>query len=271
MTPMLSCWVRCDWNLRRRAWRGYRTRLGCRASPGRRVRPKRQVCRDFAHQPRDESARGRYYQRPTHHHPGCDIGGRCGRGGDRTVAAGRDGCRYGVPHGQEYWQFGAIHMTDGSIGLALAVAVRVIALGLPAIVLFSTIDPTALADGLAQRLHAPARFVIAALAADRLTTLVVNDWQNMALSRRARGLSDVAPVRRFVSMAFGLLVLSIRRGSKLATAMEARGFGTNTARTWARPSPVGWWDAALIGVALAIAVSAIVVSILTGSFRVVWL
>ncbi|PDQ35107.1 MAG: ABC transporter [Candidatus Lumbricidophila eiseniae] len=178
---------------------------------------------------------------------------------------------YGVPHGQEYWQFGAIHMTDGSIGLALAVAVRVIALGLPAIVLFSTIDPTALADGLAQRLHAPARFVIAALAAVRLTTLVVNDWQNMALSRRARGLSDVAPVRRFVSMAFGLLVLSIRRGSKLATAMEARGFGTNTARTWARPSPVGWWDAALIGVALAIAVSAIVVSILTGSFRVVWL
>jgi len=178
---------------------------------------------------------------------------------------------YGVPHGQEYWQFGAIHMTDGSIGLALAVAVRVIALGLPAIVLFSTIDPTALADGLAQRVHAPARFVIAALAAVRLTTLVVNDWQSMALSRRARGLSDVAPVRRFVSMAFGLLVLSIRRGSKLATAMEARGFGTNTARTWARPSPVGWWDAALIGVAFAIAVSAMTVSILTGSFRVVWL
>ena len=45
----------------------------------------------------------------------------------------------------------------------------------------------------------------------------------MALSRRARGIGDHGAIRRFATMAFALLVLAIRRGSKLATAMEARG------------------------------------------------
>ncbi len=37
-------------------------------------------------------------------------------------------------------------------------------------------------------------------------------------------------------MAFVLLVFAVRRGTKLATAMEARGFGADVERTWARPS-----------------------------------
>ena len=72
---------------------------------------------------------------------------------------------YGVASGTTYWQWGLIHISDGSIELALATALRVLAIGLPAVVLFITIDPTDLADGLAQILRLPSRFVIGALAA----------------------------------------------------------------------------------------------------------
>ena len=92
----------------------------------------------------------------------------------------------------------------------------------------------------------------------------------MALSRRARGIGDHGAVRRFATMAFALIVLAIRRGSKLATAMEARGFGADTRRSWARPSTVGWRDGVLIAIAAAVAVSAITVSILVGAFHPVW-
>ena len=71
-------------------------------------------------------------------------------------------------------------------------------------------------------------------------------------------------------MAFALLVLAIRRGSKLATAMEARGFGADTRRTWARPSKVGAPDAALLLIAAAIAAVAVAGSVWAGTFHPVW-
>jgi len=74
-------------------------------------------------------------------------------------------------------------------------------------------------------------------------------------------------VRRFLGMAFALLVLSIRRGSKLATAMEARGFGADAPRTWARESPFGAAEWTLMGVGLAIAVVATAAAVAAGTWN----
>jgi energy-coupling factor transport system permease protein len=177
---------------------------------------------------------------------------------------------YGQPEGTEYWSFWLARITDGSIELAIAVTVRVLAIGLPAALLFLRVDPTELADGLAQIAHLPARFVLGALAATRLVGLFVEDWRAMALSRRARGIGDHGALRRIATMAFALLVLAIRRGSKLATAMEARGFGSDIPRTWARQSRVGTSDAALLVIAAAIAVIAIASAVWAGTFHPVW-
>ena len=177
---------------------------------------------------------------------------------------------YGQPAGSEYWSFWLARITDGSIELAIAVTVRVLAIGLPAALLFLRVDPTELADGLAQIAHLPARFVLGALAATRLVGLFVEDWRAMALSRRARGIGDHGALRRIATMAFALLVLAIRRGSKLATAMEARGFGSEIPRTWARRSSVGASDAVLLVIAAAIAVLAIAFALWAGTFRPVW-
>ena len=177
---------------------------------------------------------------------------------------------YGRPAGTEYWSFWLARITDGSIELAIAVTLRVLAIGLPAVLLFLDVDPTELADGLAQVWRLPSRFVLGALAGARLIGLFLDDWRAMAMSRRARGIGDHGAVRRFATMAFALLVLAIRRGSKLATAMEARGFGARTARSWGRPSTVGAADAVLLAIALAVAACAIGGAILAGTFHPVW-
>jgi energy-coupling factor transport system permease protein len=174
---------------------------------------------------------------------------------------------YGRPSGAVHFQWLFIQVTDGSIELAIATLLRVLAIGLPAIVLFVTIDPTDLADGLAQVLKLPARFVVGALAGLRLVALFLEDWRSLERARRARGLGDSGRIRRFVSQAFALLVLSIRRGSKLATAMEARGFGAPGKRTWARESRLHARDAALIALGLLVAATAVTTSVVTGHWN----
>ena len=70
-------------------------------------------------------------------------------------------------------------------------------------------------------------------------------------------------------LAFALLVSAIRRGSTLATAMEARGFGAHPTRTWARPSPFGRREVALICAAFVIVAVAIATSVATGHWNLI--
>lgn len=176
---------------------------------------------------------------------------------------------YGQASGETYFQFWLMHVTDGSIAIGLATCMRVLAIALPAVVLFITIEPTELADGLAQVVKLPSRFVLGALAALRLVGLFIDDWRSLQLARRARGVADRGLLRRLLGQAFALLVLSIRRGSKLATAMEARGFGGPTRRSWARTSTFGAAEWVLIAVGCVIAAISVTVAVATGSWNFV--
>ena len=177
---------------------------------------------------------------------------------------------YAEPGGHVYGSFLYATVSDASIGLAAAVTLRVIALALPTILLFGRTDPTELADALAQVAHLPARFVLGVLAGTRTLGLFVEDWRTMALARRARGLGDRGALRRFFSMAFVLLVFAVRRGTKLSTAMEARGFGSDVARTWARPSRLHPRDAVAVSGAALVIAAALAASVAAGAFRFVW-
>lgn len=177
---------------------------------------------------------------------------------------------YAEPAGRIYWTFGFATISEDSITLAIAVSLRVIALGLPTILLFGGTDPTELADALAQVAKLPSRFVLGILAGTRMLGLFLDDWRTMSLARRARGVGDRGVLRRFFSMAFVLLVFAVRRGSTLALAMEARGFGSGIPRTWSRPSRLHPRDAvALIG-GIAIMALALAATVLVGTFRFVW-
>ncbi|KHE74296.1 cobalt transporter [Kocuria marina] len=168
---------------------------------------------------------------------------------------------------------GWITITTGSLAAGGAIALRGLAIALPGITVLLTTDPTDLADGLAQTLKLPARFVLAALAALRLVEVMVTEWGVLAAARRARGAGGArgpwAALTEFAGLAFTLLVQSLRRATRLAMTMEARGFGAGP-RTWARVPRFGRVDVVVGCATVLIAVAAVTLSLLTGAHRFIW-
>ena len=177
---------------------------------------------------------------------------------------------YGQAGGETYFEWGLVHVTELSVSLAWAVILRVLAIALPVVLLSADVDPTDLGDGLSQVLHLPERFVIGAVAALRMLTLLRDDLDAMRRSRRARGIADQGKIKYWFSLSFGLLVMSLRRAGKLATAMEARAFGGPAKRSWARESKLHARDWIVMVVCLGTALAALGVAWLTGDLRPVW-
>ena len=177
---------------------------------------------------------------------------------------------YGQAGGETYFEWGLIHVTELSVSLAGAVILRVLAIDLPVVVLSADVDPTDLGDGLSQVLHLPERFVIGTVAALRMLTLLRDDLDAMRRSRRARGIADQGKIKYWFSLFFGLLVMSLRRAGKLATAMEARGFGGPRKRSWARESKLRQRDWMVMAVCVLVALAALALAWATGNLRPVW-
>jgi energy-coupling factor transport system permease protein len=166
---------------------------------------------------------------------------------------------------------GPFDITSGVVLVALGLVLRVFAVALPGVIVFATTDPTDLADALVQNAKAPARFAIGALAAFRLVPLLGQEWQMLTLARRARGLdagrNPAARLRLFASTAFALLVGALRRGGRLAVAMDARGFDSGVPRTYARRQVFGAADWAMLVAAAALSAAALATSVALGLFR----
>jgi energy-coupling factor transport system permease protein len=153
----------------------------------------------------------------------------------------------------------------------VAIALRIIGVSLAGMLAVATIDPTDLADALVEHAHAPSRFVVGALAAFRLFPLFSREWDVLGLARRARGIEAdrtyVDRIRAFPGRALGLLVAAIRRATRLALAMDARGFGSQPCRTLARPRALTSPDGVLVAGALVLALGATWLSIALGTWR----
>lgn len=165
-------------------------------------------------------------------------------------------------------------MSEGSLQLGIGFLLRGFAIALPAVLLMSCTDPTDLADALAQKARLPHRFVLGTLAALRLVGLMAEEWQTIGMARRARGVgargSLVQRVKATLGQSFGLLVQAIRRASRLAVTMEARGFGGGP-RTWARPSTFSLLDLWVVGGGVLVAGLALFAAVTAGTWNMVWL
>lgn len=166
---------------------------------------------------------------------------------------------------------GPVVVTSGVLFTALGLVLRMLAVALPGVIVFATTDPTDLADALIQNAKAPPRFAIGALAAFRLVPMLGQEWQMISMARRARGVdagrNPLARLRLFVSTGFGLLVGAIRRGTRLAVAMDARGFDAGGPRTVARRQRFTVADGLLMLAAVVLAGGALAVSVALGTFR----
>jgi energy-coupling factor transport system permease protein len=152
----------------------------------------------------------------------------------------------------------------------VALALRVLGLALPGVLLVASTDPVRLADALTIHWRVPPRFAYGALAALRLAPLLATEFDAARLARRTRGVeagrNPVAHARLFAGTAFTLLVGALRRGSRLATAMDARGFDSGIPRTNARGSVLRLRDAAFVIGTVGVCAVAISVSVATGAW-----
>lgn len=169
------------------------------------------------------------------------------------------------------FSFGPFQLSTGSLAVGGALAVRLLGIAFAGVLALATVEPTDLADALGQQLHLSPRFAIGALAAVRLLPLLAEEWQTISLARRARGVeagrSPLAAARLFAGKMLSLLVAAIRRGTRLAVAMEARGFGARSCRSWARPQRMRGADWMLLGGGLLVAAGATLVSMALGEWR----
>ena len=153
----------------------------------------------------------------------------------------------------------------------LALGARVAAIAAAGVLFVATTEPVDLAGGLVQQLHLSPRFAIGALAALRLAPALAAEWTTLLLARRARGVdagrSPLALVQLTAGALFGLLAGTIRRATRPGLAMDARGFGSRPCRTVARPQHMRGVDWALLLTAVALAMSAVAVSVALGTWR----
>ena len=162
-------------------------------------------------------------------------------------------------------------LVTGSVHGLVGVSLRLLALGLPGLLLVVSTDPVELADALVQIWHAPARLAYGALAAFRLVPLLADELTTLRRARRARGVggtwNPIAGMRGAVALLFALLVQAIRRAVRLAAAMDGRGFDVQRPRTFARASALHPRDWRFIAGALVVVLVAVTVSVGTGNWR----
>jgi energy-coupling factor transport system permease protein len=173
--------------------------------------------------------------------------------------------------GELLFRLGPVSVGAGNLQSGAGLGLRLLGIAGAGVLALVTTEPTRLADGLQQQLRLSPRFAVGALAAVRLLPILAVEWQTLRLARRARGVSagrsPVAAVRIWLGQLLALLVAAVRRGTRLATAMEARGFGSRACRGVARPQqmrPADWW---LLAAAALLGVGAIAISIALGSWR----
>ncbi|MDH2444297.1 ATP-binding cassette domain-containing protein [Amnibacterium sp. CER49] len=160
--------------------------------------------------------------------------------------------------------FGTVH----DVSAALTAALRIAFFAVPGVALAALIDPSALGDALGQRLRLPARPVVAATAAWLRFGQLADGWRTLRGVRRIRGLARPGPigrVRELAALTAAILVATLRQAARMAVAMEARGFGTATRRTWAADSPWRAADTAVVLLAAVVAAVPVLTVLLAGT------
>ena len=175
--------------------------------------------------------------------------------------------------GEVLLSLGPVVFTTGSTESGIAIALRGLAIALPGVIVLASTDPTDLADALAQKLRLPHRFVLGALAAMRLVGLLVTEWQTLGMARRARGVGGgkgfFRGIKAQLGQAMALLVQAVRRATRLATTMEAKGFGAGP-RTWARESTYSRRDLLVASGGLAMAAVSVTAAVVLGTWNPVF-
>jgi energy-coupling factor transporter ATP-binding protein EcfA2/energy-coupling factor transporter transmembrane protein EcfT len=151
--------------------------------------------------------------------------------------------------------------SSASLLLGLKEALRITYFVAPGVLVFVSLDPTALGDALGGKLRLPGRPVAAGVSGLVRAGLTGDVWRRIMDTRTLRGLVPTTDARHPLRMVTGrvrvlasatmaLLIDALRGAEQQALAMDARGFATAHHRSWALPSR--WHPADLLGCGVAV-------------------
>lgn len=168
-----------------------------------------------------------------------------------------------VPENPEawVWVWGPFTLSAEALVTTLPIGLRILVLSIPAVLLLGATDPTDLADSMMLHLKIPARYALSMVVGLRLLPLLRADWVEQSAALRARGVDTRNPftaIKLGPSRLANLLVFALRRATRSATTMTAKGFEPYAQRTVARESILRAVDACAVVVAVVVVVAILI-------------
>lgn len=151
--------------------------------------------------------------------------------------------------GDIVWEAGWLRVTEEGISVGASLALRTLLIGVLAIGFVLSTDPVAMMTSLHQQARLGPRVTYAVLAGYRMLQEMPREWQTICQAHSVRAAPDPGRTERMRALgraAFALLVVSVRRGERIARALEARGLRLTPRTTW-RPVRVDRGDWIMFG------------------------
>src|SRR2546427_5108966 len=170
------------------------------------------------------------------------------------------------------WTIGPFHATEAGLRFGLAIALRGLAIGMLSLAFVWTTDPTDLVVSLIRHTRLPFRIGYPLLAGYRFLPFFTDEYAQVRLARRVRGALPrglLGRGREAVGELVTLLSDATRRATRIAIAMDARGFAAATERTYYREARLAWGDAVFVIGAAIMTTALLVLSAWVGALRTV--
>jgi energy-coupling factor transporter transmembrane protein EcfT len=173
--------------------------------------------------------------------------------------------------GRVLHRWGPLTVTDDGLAVGSSLALRTMVIGVCVLGFVGSTDPARLLTSLHQQGRLPVRATYALLAAYRLLDDLPAEWTTI---RRAHAVRD--PGRRpgrlprspaaLGRAAFALMVSALRRGERVAIALESRGLGSAERTVW-KPARLRRADLGFAATVLLVLVGVLVLTAWLGVLR----
>ncbi|HEX9496694.1 MAG TPA: energy-coupling factor transporter transmembrane component T [Candidatus Limnocylindria bacterium] len=168
------------------------------------------------------------------------------------------------------WRVGPFVASASGLRFGLGIGLRGLAIGAISLAAIRTSDPTRLVVTLIRNARLPYRVGYAMLAAYRFFPLIGDEFNRIRLAQRVRGVRPHSLAGRARAAVDGIVPLfadATRRATRIAIAMDARGFASARERTYWRVTPVTWSDWLFVLGCLVVAAAILGVGALGGWIR----
>jgi len=143
-----------------------------------------------------------------------------------------------------FWTYTLFYGGSGPAWLfGATMATRLLAIMSASLLFVLTTDPSQFVRSLIHQAHVSPRIAYSVFAAYRFVPLLEIEFSSIRAAHQMRGgvgnRSFLDPIRELFGYAIPLLATAVRKGERVALAMESRGFGALPQRTYFRVTTLG--------------------------------